>query len=196
MDGGQCSMFWFSFIGWPKVLSYRVTARAFDAKSPKSTVCRVVHRVSSDICRCKGKVISFPAASMLGDIGRGFGQLAQHDAFNNAVGAIDGCHIRIKRPRYNQYDYFNYKQFYSVQVQAICDSSGRFIDILSLVMEALFSHYSLTRVLRNSPIYVHSLYPPTWLFSFGRWRLPMSCTLHHHHHTLQTPTTGEDAGAL
>ena len=74
-------------------VSYRVAARAFDV--PKSTVCRIVHRVAFDIRRCKATVISFPTANMLGDIGRGFGQLAQHDAFNNAVGAIDGCHISM-----------------------------------------------------------------------------------------------------
>lgn len=100
MDGGQHSKCCFLFIGWHNGVSYRVAARAFDV--PKSTVCRIVHRVAFDIRRCKANVISFPTANMLGDIGRAFGQLAQHDAFNNAVGAIDGCHIGIKPPKHNQ----------------------------------------------------------------------------------------------
>ena len=104
---------------------------------------------------------------MLGDIGRGFCQLAQPDAFNNALGAIDGCHFRIKPTRHNHYDYFKYKLFYSVQVQAICDSSGRFTDICVGYGGSVHD----TRVLSNSPIYVSFFVPLIWLFSFGRWRL-------------------------
>ena len=104
---------------------------------------------------------------MLGDIGRGFCQLAQPDAFNNALGAIDGCHFRIKPTRHNHYDYFKYKLFYSVQVQAICDSSGRFIDICVGYGGSVHD----THVLSNSPIYVSFFVPLIWLFSFGRWRL-------------------------
>lgn len=84
------------FVYWlAHAVSYRVAARAFDM--PNSTVCRILQRVAFDIRRCKAKVISVPTANMLGDIGRGFGQLAQRDAFNNAVGAIGGCHIRNKK---------------------------------------------------------------------------------------------------
>ena len=46
-----------------------------------------------------------------------------------AFGCIDGTHIPLKTPRINSQDYFNYKQFYSINVQAVCDSSGLFMDI-------------------------------------------------------------------
>ena len=46
-----------------------------------------------------------------------------------AFGCIDGTHIRIKNPLSNAQDYFNYKQFYSLNIQAICDSKGLFMDI-------------------------------------------------------------------
>ena len=45
-----------------------------------------------------------------------------------ASGCIDGIHIHIKRPIENSQNY-NYKQFFSLNVQAVCDSRGRFIDV-------------------------------------------------------------------
>uniref|UniRef100_UPI003AAF2656 putative nuclease HARBI1 n=1 Tax=Centroberyx gerrardi TaxID=166262 RepID=UPI003AAF2656 len=135
-------------------VSYRVTARAFDV--PKSTIFRVVHRIAKEIRRCKPKVIFFPSPNTLEEVGRGFGQLAQHEAFDEAVGAVDGCHIRIKPNKHNQLDYFNYKQFHSIQLQGICDSSGRFLDIFVGYGGSVHD----TRILRNSRVYFHSLYPP------------------------------------
>ena len=46
-----------------------------------------------------------------------------------AFGCIDGTHVEIKRPLENAKDFFNYKQFFSFTVQAVCDSSGRFMDV-------------------------------------------------------------------
>uniref|UniRef100_UPI003AAC81F6 putative nuclease HARBI1 n=1 Tax=Centroberyx gerrardi TaxID=166262 RepID=UPI003AAC81F6 len=142
-------------------VSYRVTAWAFHV--PKSTIFRVVHRIAKEIRRCKSKVIFFPSPNTLEEVGRGFGQLAQHEAFNKAVGAIDGCHIRIKPPKHNQLDYFNYKQFHSIQLQGICDSSGRFLDIFVGYGGSVHG----TRILRNSPVYFNSLYPPPGFFLLG-----------------------------
>ena len=44
-----------------------------------------------------------------------FGMLQAH-------GCIDGTHIPIKTPNKNSQDYFNYKQFFSLNVQAVCDT--------------------------------------------------------------------------
>ncbi|KAL7394000.1 hypothetical protein ABVT39_019127 [Epinephelus coioides] len=77
--------------------------------------------------------------------------------------AIDGCHIRIKPPSRNKACYYNYKGYYSIQMQAICDSMGRFMDIF--VGYAGSAHN--TRVLRNSPVYFRSLYPPPSYFLVG-----------------------------
>ena len=43
------------------------------------------------------------------------------------VGAIDGCHIEINAPPQNHKDYFNRKQHYSVNLQAIVDANLMFI---------------------------------------------------------------------
>ena len=46
-----------------------------------------------------------------------------------AFGCIDGTHIPIKRPIVDSQDYFNYKQFFSLNVQAVCDFRGIFMDV-------------------------------------------------------------------
>ena len=44
-------------------------------------------------------------------------------------GCIDGTHIPIKTPTIDSRDYFCYKQYYSRNVQAVCDYRGMFIDV-------------------------------------------------------------------
>ena len=46
-----------------------------------------------------------------------------------AFGCIDGTHIPIKTPVTRPDDYFCYKQYYSLNVQGICDYRGIFIDV-------------------------------------------------------------------
>ena len=45
------------------------------------------------------------------------------------IRCIDGTHIYIKLPIENSQDCYNYKQLSSLNVQAVCDSRGRFIDV-------------------------------------------------------------------
>lgn len=47
----------------------------------------------------------------------------------NVLGAVDGCHIRIKKPIENPHDYFNRKKYFSVVLQGICASNLQFIDV-------------------------------------------------------------------
>ena len=45
-----------------------------------------------------------------------------------AFGCTEGTHIRIKRPLTDSQEYFNNKQFFSLNVQPICDSQCSFMD--------------------------------------------------------------------
>lgn len=47
--------------------------------------------------------------------------------FPNTLGAIDGKHIRIKCPKKTGTMFYNYKDFYSIVLQAVADANGRFI---------------------------------------------------------------------
>ena len=46
-----------------------------------------------------------------------------------AFGCIDDTHIQIKRPIENSQDYFCYKQYFSPNIQVICNGKGKSIDI-------------------------------------------------------------------
>lgn len=46
-----------------------------------------------------------------------------------AFGCIDGTHIPTKRPQENSQDYYSYKGFFSLNVQAVCDYRGQFMDV-------------------------------------------------------------------
>jgi hypothetical protein len=69
--------------------------------------------------------------------------------FPGVIDAIDGSHIPIAAPSEYPVDYFNRKSFYSVILQAVVDSKGRFLDIFTGYPGS--THDS--RVLRNSKIY-------------------------------------------
>ena len=46
-----------------------------------------------------------------------------------AFGAIDGTHVPIMAQSTNSQDYYNYKSFHSLNVQAVCDYRGLFWDV-------------------------------------------------------------------
>ncbi|XP_071062736.1 putative nuclease HARBI1 [Pseudochaenichthys georgianus] len=136
--------------------SCRVVSRVFGM--PRSTVHRIVHRVTEEVVAICHQVIHLPrTAEDLEAVSRGFAGLARHRAFRKAAGAIDGCHVRIVPPSGpDGHCYRNRKLFSSILLQAVCDHQGRFIDTY------VGWHGSVhdSRVLRHSPLYRQALYPP------------------------------------
>lgn len=142
-------------------LSYSVVSRVFNV--PKSTVHRIIHRVAQNIMTNLKRAISFPLAGELHAVCQGFVQLSGSPAFSNVVGAIDGSHVRIKPPQQYRLDYLNYKGFYSLNMQAICDSNGRFLDIFVGYPGSVHD----TRIMKNSSFYRARQYPPTGYILLG-----------------------------
>ncbi|TWW54742.1 hypothetical protein D4764_0223880 [Takifugu flavidus] len=134
--------------------SYVVVSRGFSI--PRSTVFDIVHRMSDKVLSLKNRTIKFPSLVDIPDIAAGFQRLSGSPALQNVVGSIDGCHIRIKSPGAHAHCYFNRKLFYSIQLQAMCDHQGLFIDIFTGYPGSVHD----ARVLRNCPLYVQGLYPP------------------------------------
>ncbi|XP_053192738.1 uncharacterized protein LOC128376912 [Scomber japonicus] len=143
------------FLFWLATPSaYRVVARAFDI--PRATIHRVVHRASGKIATLLYRVVRHPTAEELPRLGGRFARLARSAAFNRVVGAIDGCHVRVKPPAQDAACYFNRKLFHSIQLQAMCDDVGKFLDVFVGYCGSVHD----ARVLRNSPIYYQQSYPP------------------------------------
>ncbi|KAI7800927.1 putative nuclease HARBI1-like, partial [Triplophysa rosa] len=125
--------------------SYRVISRVFGM--PRSTVHRIVHRVTEGVVTSEDQEA----------VSQGFARLARHRAFLEAAGAIDDCHVHIKPQSGPDGEcYRNRKLFPSVILQAVYDHHGCFID--TYVGWPGSVHDS--RVLRRSPLYRTSVYPP------------------------------------
>ncbi|XP_067221935.1 putative nuclease HARBI1 [Chanodichthys erythropterus] len=143
------------FLYWlAHAASYRVVSMAFDI--PKSSVHDIVLKMSRAVINILRRLITFPTPDDLEAVGAGFAQLAGSPAFSMVAGAIDGCHIRIKPPASDAACYFNRKLFHSVQLQAITDHKGKFLDIFVGYPGSVHD----ARVLKNSTVYTGRLYPP------------------------------------
>ncbi|XP_035465455.2 protein ALP1-like [Scophthalmus maximus] len=142
-------MFWLA-----SATSYRVVSQAFSI--PRSTVHDIIHRVANKIISLKNRVIYFPPQEELERISTGFERLAGSAAFTRVVGSIDGGHIRIKPLSADVQCYFNRKLFQSIQMQAMCDHQCQFLDVFIGYRGSVHD----ARVLKNTPVYVRSLYPP------------------------------------
>lgn len=79
----------------------------------------------------------------------------------HVIGAIDGCHIRIQRPKVHGLDYMNRKGYFSLLLQGVCDDQGRFIDIFVGPPGRVHD----VRMLRSSPLF-HE-----WQEKMGNWKL-------------------------
>uniref|UniRef100_A0A096MAI1 DDE Tnp4 domain-containing protein n=1 Tax=Poecilia formosa TaxID=48698 RepID=A0A096MAI1_POEFO len=94
-------------------------------------------------------------------VSHGFARLGHHRAFAKTLGAIEGCHIHIKcQSSPDDQRYRNRKLFPSIILQAVCDHQGSFIDTYVGWPESVHD----LRVLRHSPLYRQSVYPPPRCF--------------------------------
>ena len=105
-------------------IEYRTIAALFGLGI--STVCTIVNRTCHVIAtHLYPRYVRLPNEDELKEIIREFENLW---GFPQVVGAIDGTHIPILKPQESASDYYNRKGFYSILVQAVVDSRGRFID--------------------------------------------------------------------
>ena len=84
-------------------------------------------------------------------------QFALKFGMTQAFGCIDGTHVQVKRPESDSQDFFNYKQYFSLNIQAVCDSNGYFIDVECMwpgsVHDAkVFANSSVSKNLTNGQL--------------------------------------------
>jgi nuclease HARBI1 len=94
----------------------------------QQTVSRIVRRVTNAICSLRQEFINFPNRNELNAVKEHFFHLS---GFPQVIGAIDGTHVPIVSPGGDNAElYRNRKGYFSLNVQAIVDSTGKFTDIV------------------------------------------------------------------
>ncbi|XP_044765286.1 putative nuclease HARBI1 isoform X2 [Coccinella septempunctata] len=91
-----------------------------------------------------GNVIVWPSATEFRSISEEFADMG----FPNAIGCIDGTHIRIYAPLDDAVSYLNRKKYYSIQVQAVCDNTKKIRDVFIGYPGSVHD----ARVFRTSPL--------------------------------------------
>lgn len=189
-------------------LSYRVVSGVFNV--PRSTVHHIIHKVAQKILLHLSLAISFPRTEDLQEVGQGFVDQSGSAAFNEVVGVIDSTHVRIKAPQQNQFDYLNGEGFYSISMQAIFDSNGRFLDIFVGYQGSVPD----AGIMRNSSFYRARRYPSPGYILLGDdsypcldapislitpYPEPVDTPLHrlfNHHHSKARSVAGRAFGAM
>ncbi len=95
-----------------------------------SSVSRIISTVSLALMRHLDRFVNFPTEEEhLQELKRGFYSIRK---FPGVVGAVDGTHIRIQAPSGDQEPYYvNRKGYHSINVQAISDWQGKFLNIVA-----------------------------------------------------------------
>lgn len=102
------------------------TSLAFDFRISKQAISKIVIRVCDAIIfYYKNEVIHFPQTKEeWKQIAKGFSDVWQ---FHHCLGALDGKHIRMKKPVKSGTMFFNYKKFFSIVLMALVDHEYKFI---------------------------------------------------------------------
>lgn len=92
-----------------------------------TTIGKILRKVCSALWDCLREE-SFPefTENSWRKIAEGFEKYSQ---FPNCLGAIDGKHVRIRKPRISGSLFYNYKNFFSIVLLAIVDAKYNFIYI-------------------------------------------------------------------
>ena len=105
----------------------RKVSNSFDLG--KATVSQVIHRVTSAISEKLGlKNIVLPKTKE--EVEEHVRNFYNRYGFLQCIGAVDGTHIKIKRPVDNQTDYVNRKGDFTLNCQETVGCNYCFIDVL------------------------------------------------------------------
>ena len=91
----------------------------------KSTVSRMVHRVSAALCRHSREFIHFPNQD---EANRQKRKFLEKSNFPNVIGCIDGMQIKIQAPTKNEHEFVNSRGKHSINVEIVCDFDLRIIN--------------------------------------------------------------------
>lgn len=106
--------------------SINMTANTFGVAM--CTVSMVVRKVCSVLVHeCGRDYLKMPTTEQ--EMMELIAKMEHKYGFPQAFGCIDGTHIPILSPRQNPHDYISYKKRHTLNVQAVCDYRGSFLDV-------------------------------------------------------------------
>lgn len=127
-----------------------------------TTIGKILKKVCSAIWECLLPE-SFPQLNeqRWRDIAEGFQKYCQ---FPNCLGAIDGKHVRIKKPKMSGSLFYNYKNYFSIVLLAIADANYKFIyiDVGDFGKESdstIFKKSTIYKKLENNTLNIPSAQP-------------------------------------
>ncbi|XP_061434753.1 uncharacterized protein LOC133360166 [Lethenteron reissneri] len=92
----------------------------------KGTLHYVFRSVAQALSKCQAEAIQWPSVDQLANVAKGF---RDKSGFPGVVGALGGTHVPIRGPPSCRNAYVNRSGFPSIHLQAVCDSSLRFLDV-------------------------------------------------------------------
>ena len=112
-----------------------------------STICNLVREVMDVLWQTLCPLhMAIPSEEKLFDIAQDFYSLWD---LPHCIGAIDGSHIEIKKPPGSVSLYRNYKNFFSIVLQAVVDARCKFL----VIDVGGYGHQLDTTTFRNSTFY-------------------------------------------
>ena len=113
----------------------------------ESTAHAICAEFEEILCEKLPEFIKFPTTEE--EVRAAISKFQEEFRVPQIVGAIDGSHFKIKAPGTNKEDYYNRKQFYSVNMQGIVDPTLKYLDISVGYPGSIHD----SRVLSLSPIF-------------------------------------------
>lgn len=97
---------------------------------PLSSLHRIIERPTYFLSNYSPQIIKWPNDEEKRESEISF----RANGFPMAIGAIDGCHIKIDKPDNDPDSYINRKGYYSIQMQVVCDHNRKIIDFLPVIL--------------------------------------------------------------
>ncbi|XP_002166584.4 putative nuclease HARBI1 [Hydra vulgaris] len=109
--------------------SFQIVVDDSTAALSQPTISRIIRRVSLSLAKRVNEYIKYPTNQhVLNESRVEFYESAE---FPQVTGVIDCTHICIQKPHEHEYAYVDSSSNHSINVQAVCDNKGKFIDVVA-----------------------------------------------------------------
>lgn len=131
----------------------RKIANAFGIS--KSTASVIIRQVAAAISCTMAHYIQLPETEE--EVKEKVTGFYNDHGFPQCIGAIDGTHVGIRRPKENSTDYINKNNNFSLNIQAICDHRYRFMNVViqwpgSVHDSRMFANSAVNTMLKTGAI--------------------------------------------